>query len=291
VWRVLGTLIGIVVGSGLVDLVGEHAFASIAVILAALFIGFYLMRISYAFFVVGITVMISQLYQDLGEFSEGLLRLRLEETAIGAGVAVAVVVLVVPLRTHRVIRLALRRELEAVGTLIEQVRDVLLDGQPRDPVRATVRRIDAAFQELLATARPVRRTVLGSVDEVTGRLLHTASATRHFARTLALDLPSARAIPPAAWPAVLEAFDAMRESIRALTAATTGDARRPYVRSASLFHRAAPTGVDGLPAESLLLRDLSLLDGALAALAEVFGMPVHDHDTSALIPQPVRIYL
>jgi len=290
-WRVLGTLIGIVVGSLLVDVVGGHAYASVAIILAALFIGFYLMRISYAFFVVAVTVMVSQLYQDLGEFSDSLLRLRLEETAIGAGVAVAVVVLVVPLRTHRVIRLALRRELEAVGTLLEQVRGVLLDGHSRDPVRATVRRIDAAFQDLLATARPVRRTVLGSVDEVTGRLLHHASATQHFARTLAVDLPSARAVPPQSWPAVQEAFDAMRDSIRALTATTTGAARRPYVRSASLFHRAAPPGVDGLPAESLLLRDLSLLDGSLAALAEVFGIPVQDHDTSALIAEPVRIYL
>jgi hypothetical protein len=63
------------------------------------------------------------------------------------------------------------------------------------------------------------------------------------------------------------------------------------VRSASLFHRAAPTGVGGLPAESLLLRDLSLLDGSLAALADVFGMPVHDRDASALTAAPVRIYL
>jgi uncharacterized membrane protein YgaE (UPF0421/DUF939 family) len=289
-WRVLGTLVGILVGSLLVDLVGQNAYASVAVILAALFVGFYLMRISYAFFVVGITVMVSQLYQDLGEFSENLLRLRLEETALGAGVAVAVVVLVVPLRTHRVIRLALRRELEAVSTLIEQVRDVLVHGRPYEPVRATVRRIDASFQELLATARPVRRTVLGSVDEGTGRLLHHASATRHFARTLALDLPGARAVPPAAWPALEEAFGAMLDSISALTAATTGPTR-PYVRSASLFHRAARTGAHGLPAESLLLRDLSLLDGSMAALADVFGIPVHDHDTSALVAAPVRIYL
>jgi uncharacterized membrane protein YgaE (UPF0421/DUF939 family) len=289
-WRVLGTLVGIVVGSGLVDLVGTNAYASIAVILAALFVGFYLIRISYAFFVVGITVMISQLYQDLGEFSDALLRLRLEETALGAGVAVAVVVLFVPLRTHRVIRLALRHQLEAVAALVEQVRDVLLHDGSRDAVRGTVRRVDAAFQELLATARPVRRTVLGSVDETTGRLLHHASATRHFARTLAADLPSARAVPAAALPALEEAFAAMLDSIDALLGAGA-DPVRPYVRSASLFHRAAPLGATGLPGESLLLRDLGLLDGSLAALAEALDVPVHDLDTSALLGEPVRVCL
>jgi uncharacterized membrane protein YccC len=68
---------------------------SIAVILAALFFGFYLQRINYAFMVTGITVMVAQLYVQLDEFSNSLL-LRLEETALGAAVAIAVVMLVFP---------------------------------------------------------------------------------------------------------------------------------------------------------------------------------------------------
>ena len=62
--------------------VGHHTYWSIAVILVALFFGLYLMRINYAFMVVGITVMVSQLYVQLGEFSNSLLLVRLEETGV-----------------------------------------------------------------------------------------------------------------------------------------------------------------------------------------------------------------
>ena len=88
-FRIVGTLAGIVVGSLLVTAVGHHPYWSIVVILAALFFGLYLNWISYAFMVIGITVAVSQLYEQLGEFSRSLLLLRLEETALGTAVAMA----------------------------------------------------------------------------------------------------------------------------------------------------------------------------------------------------------
>ena len=103
-YRIAGTVVGIGIGSLLVTAVGHHPYWSIAVILLSLFFGFYLMRINYAFMVVGITVTVSQLYVELGEFSNSLLGLRLAETAIGATVAILVVTFVLPLRTRRVLR-------------------------------------------------------------------------------------------------------------------------------------------------------------------------------------------
>ena len=50
-------------------------------ILVALFFGFYLLRVNYAFMVIAITVMVSQLYMELDEFSNSLLWLRLEGPA------------------------------------------------------------------------------------------------------------------------------------------------------------------------------------------------------------------
>ena len=95
-FRVAGTVVGIGIGSLIAEAVGHHTYWSIAVILAALFFGFYLMRINYAFMVIGITVMVSLLYVQLDEFSNSLLLVRLEETALGAAVAIAVVMLVPP---------------------------------------------------------------------------------------------------------------------------------------------------------------------------------------------------
>ncbi len=83
-YRVAGTVVGIALGSLLASAIGHDTDWSLAVILVALFFGFYLIRVNYAFMVVGITVMVSQLYVQLGEFSNSLLLLRLEETALGA---------------------------------------------------------------------------------------------------------------------------------------------------------------------------------------------------------------
>jgi uncharacterized membrane protein YgaE (UPF0421/DUF939 family) len=107
---------GVAVGSLLVSVVGHHTGWSVAVILGALFFGFYLMRINYTFVVIGVTVLVSQLYVHLGEFSDSLL-LRLEETALGAAVAIVVVMLVLPLRTPRVLHIAVRDQVQAVGRL------------------------------------------------------------------------------------------------------------------------------------------------------------------------------
>jgi uncharacterized membrane protein YccC len=65
-FRIAGTVVGIGIGSLLVTAVGHHAYWSIAVILASLFLGFYLMRVNYTFMVVGITVTVSQLYPNWG---------------------------------------------------------------------------------------------------------------------------------------------------------------------------------------------------------------------------------
>ena len=108
-FRVVGTVIGIGVGSLLVSAVGHHTLWSIALVLVSLFLGLYLFRVSYAFFAVAITVTVSQLYQQLGEFTNSLLLVRLEETALGAAVAILVVMLVLPLHTRQVLRVAAAR--------------------------------------------------------------------------------------------------------------------------------------------------------------------------------------
>jgi len=119
--RIVGTIVGIVVGSYLVDLIGPHAAAwMIVIILASVLLGLYLQRADYAFFVIGITVMVSQLYAELGDFKQLAAVQRLEETAIGAAVAAVVVVAVLPLHASRVARVALRGYLAAMASLLRR---------------------------------------------------------------------------------------------------------------------------------------------------------------------------
>src|SRR6202012_2359176 len=127
IFRVAGTVVGVIAGSVLVHVAGDRVCLQIVIILVSLFAGLYLFRVNYTFMTIGITVMVSQLYVELGEFSNSLLLLRLEETAIGAGVAMATVLLVLPLHIGRVARVAAREELSALGDLIDRSLDRLAD--------------------------------------------------------------------------------------------------------------------------------------------------------------------
>ncbi|HEY6501181.1 MAG TPA: FUSC family protein [Streptosporangiaceae bacterium] len=312
-FRVAGTIVGVIAGSVLAHLVGDRVWLQLLVVLVSLFCGLYLFRVNYTFMTIGITVMVSQLYVELGEFSNSLLLLRLEETAIGAGVAMLTVLLVLPLHIGRVARVAAREELAALGELIDRSLDRLADpasecGSDLE-LRAAARRVDTAHQALVATVTPLRTPVLGRLATRIRGFLATTTAARNYARNLLLDSSTRYAdLDPAARAELTRARQQIAASIGAVTAALdpsdgsgsddsdsagsgsgsadSGGSAGEYVRSASRFAHVANT----LPGPSLAsrpwlaLRDLQLLDGALAEAARWAGVPVTDLDTA-----PVRL--
>ena len=84
-FRAGGTAVGIVLGDLVVHVTGGSTAVVIAIVLVALFFGIYLIRINYMFMVIGITITMSQLYRQLGEFSWHLLLLRLGRRRSGRG--------------------------------------------------------------------------------------------------------------------------------------------------------------------------------------------------------------
>lgn len=279
--RVLGTVIGIALGSAIVSATGDHAYVSLGVIMVALFLAFYLMRVNYAFLVIGVTVMVSQLYVQLDEFSGQLLVLRLEETAIGAAVAMATVVLVLPLRTLRVLRVAMRHYVEALTTMVDHATSRLVDGPGTEDLRADARALDAAYQVVVATTAPLRG------ERVAGAL-RVASASRNYVRNLVIDVEASAPLDPSTCHAVRTGRVALLSSLAVLSQAMTGPRTSPYVRSASLFdaaERELERAQGSIGHAQLALRDLALLDGALASLGPVMGLPVTDLDTSPVSAQ------
>ena len=295
VFRVLGTVVGVLVGALLAHLVGDVVWLQVVVVLVSLFLGLYLFRVNYAFMVVAITVMVSQLYVELDEFSNSLLLLRLAETSVGAGVAILTVLLVLPLHVGRVARVAARQQVEALADLADRCLDRLAD--PASAVgsdlalRAAARRVDVAYQALAATVRPMRTPLFGSLAERITGFMATAAAARHYASNLLLDASTRYAdLDARAIDGLAAARRQLADSVGAVTAALApgsadgadgGPPERQYVRSASLFARVA----DALPGEpltsrpQLALRDVQLLDGALAEAARWAGVPVTDLDT------------
>ncbi len=306
VFRVAGTVIGIVAGSLFAHFVGGRVWLQIVVVLVSLFLGLYLFRINYTFMTIGITVMVSQLYVELAEFSNSLLLLRLAETAVGAGVAILTVLLVLPLHVGRVARVAARQQLEALADLIDRCLDRLADPASAAgsdlQLRAAARRVDVAHQALVATVRPMRTPVFGRLASRAAGFMVTAAAAQHYARNLLLDASTRYAdLDKPAIESLGVARGQLADSIGAVTAALApapgaadeagrdhgpGGAPvrqyvRQYVRSASLFERVADQ-LPGQPLTSraqLALRDLQLLDGALAEAARWAGVPVTDLDT------------
>jgi hypothetical protein len=283
-FRVAGTVIGIGVGSLLVTAVGHHTYWSIAVILAAFFFGFYLMRINYAFMVIGITVMVSQLYVQLDEFSNSLLLLRLAETGLGAAVTIAVVMLVFPLRTRRVLRIAFRDLVQAVGRLADHASGQLLgeDDGTEATLRSDARAVDAAYQALTATAQPLRRNLTGGIDEDTGRAMRLASAARNYSRNLVTDTERSGLLDAGTRLDIELASATLRQSLNAIGVALAGPRDGVYTRSSALFDQAERrveerSGI-AHPAQ-LAIRDLKLIDGTMARLATDLGLAITDYDT------------
>src|SRR6201999_542962 len=215
--------------------------------------------------------------------------------ASGPGVGGAPVLLVLPLRISGVARVPPRQELSALGDLIDRSLDRLADpasecGSDLE-LRAAARRVDTAHQALVATVRPLRTPVLGRLGQQTSAFLATTSAAQHYARNLLLDASTRYADLDAA--AVAQLTVARRQLAASIAAITTtldpppaadepAAAGRPqYVRSASLFARIADTlpGPSGISRPGLALRDLQLLDGALARAAHRAGLEVTDLDT------------
>jgi uncharacterized membrane protein YccC len=296
VFRVAGTVIGVIAGAVFAHLVGNVVWLQIVVVMISLFLGLYLFRINYTFMTIGITVMVSQLYVELDEFSNSLLLLRLAETAVGAGVAILTVLLVLPLRVGRVARVAARQQLEAFADLADRCLDRLAD--PDSAVgsdlelRAAARRMDVAYQALVAVVWPMRTPLFGSLATRVAGFMAPAVAARHYAHNLLLDASTRYAdLDKRAADSLAVARHQLAESVGAVTAAlepapaaadaNTAEPARQYVRSASLFERVA----DALPGQPLLsrphlaLRDLQLLDGALAEAARWADVPVTDLDT------------
>ncbi|MDI5972974.1 carboxypeptidase regulatory-like domain-containing protein [Streptomyces sp. SL13] len=218
--RVGGTLVGLGAGIGLAHLTAGHTYWVLAVIVASMSCGFYLVNISYGSMIFFVTIMVSQLYSVLHEFSAGLLVLRLEETSIGAAIGIGVAIVVLPTSTRDTVSTARQRYFAALSDVLRACARRLEpatatangpvgeDGTVRvgAPVRdqagadaeleALTRTLDHRLQQLALVARPLTRPLVWRNDprQVRHRLTLFASVTRHT-RALAL---APRRLPEAA---------------------------------------------------------------------------------------------
>ncbi len=280
-FRLSGTAIGIVVGDLLVHVTHAQIALSLLVVLVAMFLGVYLIRVNYTFMVIGITVMVSQLYAQLGELSFHLLLLRLAETAVGVLAVAMTVLVIVPLRPQRVLTAAVLQWFRSLRALLDASLDRLLEKQDTATLLTSVRQQDVAYAALEATAVALRSATFGRNSAQLAEIRTVSAAARNYARSLAAE---AEAAGPISSPALETAAGRLRASADSIDRRIETGEQETYVRSAALVEitsRAVPTGN---AAARLALRDLALFDGALARLARALGMPVEDLDADERSP-------
>ncbi|OBH51446.1 hypothetical protein A5687_11180 [Mycobacterium mantenii] len=184
--RLLGTILGVPCGIFVATLFSGNTFGSLAMIFVCLFCAFYFMTVTYSLMTFWITAMLALLYGLLGQFSFGVLLLRIEETALGAVIGVAAAILVLPTNTRTAIRHDTRDFLTALSTLIEiSTARMFDDGATASPTEQA-RELDRALQQFRITAKPLLAGVAGFAGRRNIRRgLRLFTACDRYGRTLA----------------------------------------------------------------------------------------------------------
>jgi uncharacterized membrane protein YccC len=125
----------------------------------------------------------------LHEFTPGLLVLRLEETALGAAIGIAVGLVVLPTSTREAVQAAERAFLDAVAAILEETASAWEGDDSANPT-ALVRRMEDQLRRLALVARPLTRPLISGADPalMRHRLMLDAAAARHL-RALATAPP------------------------------------------------------------------------------------------------------
>lgn len=195
--RVAGTFAGVIVGIGVALLVGGQAIISMLLILACMFLAFYLIQMSYGLMMFWVTITLALLYGLMGFFSIQLLTLRLEETALGALIGVLVASFVLPTSTRSTVRSASQDYLDTLTELVDASTDRIANKHPETDVAQTARSLDRDFQQLRTAAKPLTRGIAGAFNRRSARRwLRAMLACRHYARQLARYAHQAQPIAP-----------------------------------------------------------------------------------------------
>lgn len=153
--RVVGTVAGLVAAVAVAQLTTGHVIVVLAAIVVAMFCGFYLQRVSYAYFIFFLTIMLGELYSVLHEFSAGLLWLRLEETAIGVAVGLVVAMVIVPLSRNDTIHSVRQAFLDDLQCFFDEALDGVDHPEKAASLDQVVRRLENHYRQLVQVADPV----------------------------------------------------------------------------------------------------------------------------------------
>jgi uncharacterized membrane protein YccC len=250
-----------VAGVLIASLLAGHELASLAAVVAAVFLAFQAFGAAYGVMVFWITVILGLLFGMLGYFTFDVLLLRLEESAIGVVSGALVASLVLVRREDRVTEEA---EASFLAALRDQLQDASASLLGRASAAGLAGRISANQQRFLdyrAVARSQQTAFTPSHNDALRRRVTMLGACEQWARELAtiaiggarLDAPDLATIAGTAAAHAEAALDRLRGG------------QASFAASAGSGEQVVPPGTDdpARRAVRLLLR----IDAALTRLA------------------------
>ncbi len=161
--RIAGTALGLVAAILLANLTAGNPIASMILILACIFVGFYFQQLSQATMIFCITIMLGQMYGLLHTFSDVLLLLRLEETAAGGLSGALTALLVLPASTRATLRQSRKAFLTTLADLLAECARRLAGNGREEDLLTIVVGLDADSRQIVRTARSmIRGRLFGS---------------------------------------------------------------------------------------------------------------------------------
>lgn len=235
--RLLGTLLGVPCGVLVATLLAGDKTAALAGIFVCLFCAFYFMTVTYSLMTFWITTMLALLYGLLGQFSFGVLMLRIEETAIGAVIGATVAIVVLPTHTRAAIRDDTRTFLAGLSVLIDVSTAAMFGAGESVSPSEQARQVDRDLQQFRVTAKPLLAGVAGLAGRRSiRRALRIFAACDRYGRSLARSSEQYQDRVGSQPVELAQAFSAAaaqtRRNIDALSAAI-GTGRGPTVISAA----------------------------------------------------------
>jgi uncharacterized membrane protein YccC len=209
--RIVGTVVGLVAATGAVHLTGGRDGPVVAVMLLCVFVGLYFFRVSYAVMAFAVTTLMGLLYEVLKEFSDTLLGLRVAETALGAGVAIVVALVVLPVRTADARGVAQSAFLTELAGDLADLRDRLAHPGRTSDLYLDARRLDARLLQLALVTRPAGGpTLVGLSSRHAARAVRRWTEVAYRARSLTAEVAS---LEPGSRPDLAEQVEGLRRRV------------------------------------------------------------------------------
>jgi fusaric acid resistance family protein len=242
--RLLGTVLGVLAALALISWVGAERELLFGLMLVAIFATYYFFTEHFFSMTFSLTVMIALLFAVVGRFSEQLLWLRLEETAIGAVAGTLVAAVLFPRTTHGHVWDTFLDFMDALGEFVDAWIDRLEQPDDGGPIGAQTRKVERADEAVRAALRPWRLATVDGGARLHDAVLEELRACTRWLHALTLAAPPAGG---AVDDAVKRALEEQRQHFDARLRQLRDDARA----SAVLDPRQPDSSTRGWPARAV----------------------------------------